>query len=102
MFIPYVIALKSRVPLCRVTSTQIAYLHIEMNCAPPEIAAIEYSWDTLVAGAPILLDDYAYLGLHPAKACHGCVCPRTWRRSLFAPDRSGPDLQAAAPLIMFA
>jgi Macrocin-O-methyltransferase (TylF) len=41
---------------------EIAYLHIDMNCAPPEVAALTYFWDRLVAGAPVLLDDYAYLG----------------------------------------
>ncbi len=45
-----------------VTARRIAYLHLDMNCAPPEIAALTYFWDRLVAGAPVLLDDYAYLG----------------------------------------
>ncbi len=48
--------------LAQVNARQIAYLHLDMNCAPPEIAALTYFWDRLVAGAPVLLDDYAYLG----------------------------------------
>lgn len=48
--------------LDQVTARQVAYLHLDMNCAPPEIAALDYFWERLVAGAPILLDDYAYLG----------------------------------------
>ncbi len=51
----------------QVTSKQVAYLHLDMNCAPPEIAALEYFWDRLVAGAPVLLDDYGYLGYTPQK-----------------------------------
>jgi Macrocin-O-methyltransferase (TylF) len=48
--------------LDRVKSHQVAYLHIDMNCAPPEVAALGYFWERLVNGAPVLLDDYAYLG----------------------------------------
>jgi hypothetical protein len=46
----------------RVRARQVAYLHLDMNCAPPEIAALAHFWDRLVEGAPVLLDDYAYLG----------------------------------------
>jgi hypothetical protein len=46
----------------RVTPSRVAYLHIDMNCAPPEVEAISYFWEKLIAGAPVLLDDYAYLG----------------------------------------
>jgi hypothetical protein len=38
-----------------------------MNCAPPAIAAITYLWDSLVPGAIILLDDYAYVGYRQQK-----------------------------------
>ncbi len=48
--------------LTQIKARQIAYLHLDMNCAPPEVAALTYLWDLLVAGAPVLLDDYAYLG----------------------------------------
>jgi hypothetical protein len=48
--------------LGQVTARRVAYLHLDMNCAPPEIAALAYFWERLVAGAPVLLDDYAYLG----------------------------------------
>lgn len=32
---------------------KVAFLHIDMNCAPPEVAAMEYFWDRLTPGAPI-------------------------------------------------
>ena len=48
--------------LAQITSTRIAYLHLDMNAAPPETAALGYFWSRLVAGAAVLLDDYAYLG----------------------------------------
>jgi len=53
--------------LNQIRSSRIAYLHLDMNCAPPEIAAIEYLWDRLVPSAIILLDDYAYFGYRQQK-----------------------------------
>ncbi len=43
-----------------VQTDNIAYLHIDMNCAPPEVAAFNHFWELLVPGAFVLLDDYAY------------------------------------------
>ena len=53
--------------LAQVSSQAIAYLHLDLNCAPPEVAALEFFWDKLVPGAPVLLDDYAYIGFTPQK-----------------------------------
>lgn len=50
-----------------VTAVRVAYLHLDMNCAPPEVAALEYFWTRLVPGAVVLLDDYAYLGFESQK-----------------------------------
>lgn len=41
---------------------QVAYLHIDMNCIAPEIAAIEFFWPKLSTGACVVLDDYAFIG----------------------------------------
>lgn len=40
----------------------VAFLHLDMNCAYPERAALEYFWNLLSPGAVVLLDDYAYFG----------------------------------------
>jgi hypothetical protein len=40
----------------------VAFLHIDMNCALPERAALEFFWDRLSPGAVVLLDDYSYRG----------------------------------------
>jgi hypothetical protein len=40
----------------------VAFLHIDMNCAYPERAALEFFWNRLSNGAIVLLDDYAYFG----------------------------------------
>lgn len=42
--------------------TKIAYLSIDMNCAAPERAALEFFWPKMVKGGIILLDDYAFSG----------------------------------------
>jgi hypothetical protein len=41
---------------------RVAFLHIDMNCAYPERAALEYFWDRLAPGGLVLFDDYAYFG----------------------------------------
>jgi hypothetical protein len=48
--------------LPQVHAKKITYLHLDTNCSPPEIAAIEFFWERLVPGAFVLLDDYAYCG----------------------------------------
>ena len=54
--------------LPRVQAERVAYLHIDMNCSPPEVAALEYFWDRLTPGAPVVLDDYAYAGYETQKS----------------------------------
>ncbi len=41
---------------------KVCYLSIDMNCVEPEIAAANYFWNHLVAGAIIILDDYGWPG----------------------------------------
>jgi macrocin-O-methyltransferase TylF-like protien len=53
--------------LPQVQTEQVAYLHIDMNSAAAEVAALEYFWNKLVPGAVVLLDDYAYFGYQPLK-----------------------------------
>ncbi len=60
---------RGRVPesLESVEIDQVCYLSLDMNIAAPEVAAIEHFWDKLVAGAPILLDDYGWQHYAPQK-----------------------------------
>lgn len=46
----------------QVEASSVAFLHIDMNCAPPEVAALRFFWPRLTPGAFVLLDDYAYRG----------------------------------------
>jgi len=61
--------IKGTVPetLPRVDATEVAYLHLDMNCSVPEQAAAEFFWPRLVPGGFILLDDYAYVGYETQK-----------------------------------
>lgn len=55
--------IKGRVPevLPSLQITQVAYLHIDMNIAAPEVAAITHFWNLLAPGAVVVLDDYGSL-----------------------------------------
>lgn len=60
---------KGQVPdaLAVVVTDRVAYLHIDMNIAEPEVAAMEYFWDKLAVGAIVVLDDYGSLAHAPQK-----------------------------------
>ncbi len=53
--------------LAQIDAREIAFMHIDMNCSPPEVAAVTALWDRLVPGAIVLLDDYAYSGYESQK-----------------------------------
>jgi O-methyltransferase len=70
-FAPYPRArlVRGKVPgtLPTVPIADVAYLSLDMNIAAPERAALEFFWDKLVPGAPVVLDDYGWLGYRPQK-----------------------------------
>jgi hypothetical protein len=51
----------------RVEAAKVAYLHLDMNCVLPEVAAAEFFWPRLVPGGVVLMDDYAYRGYREQK-----------------------------------
>jgi hypothetical protein len=61
---PRAVVVQGAVPqvLLSLNIDKVAFLHIDMNCAYPEQAALEYFWSKLTRGAIVLLDDYAYFG----------------------------------------
>ena len=65
-----VVVVKGRVPdvLSSLAIDRVAYLHIDMNIAAPEVAAAEHFWDRLVCGAVVVLDDYGSLAHVEQKA----------------------------------
>ena len=64
-FLPFKNArlVRGRVPdsLETVPIDTVAFLHLDMNIAFPERAAIEYFWPKMPVGAVVLLDDYGWV-----------------------------------------
>ena len=48
--------------LIKLTSNAIAFLHIDLNHAEPEVATLKELWPKITDGGIIILDDYAWLG----------------------------------------
>ncbi|CAG0963091.1 8-demethyl-8-(2, 3-dimethoxy-alpha-L-rhamnosyl)-tetracenomycin-C 4'-O-methyltransferase [Methylophilaceae bacterium] len=59
---PQVKLIKGAIPetLVDFKCSKVAFIHIDMNCAIPEIAAAEFFWPYLVSGGYMLLDDFAW------------------------------------------
>ena len=74
--------------------SSVAYLHLDMNCAPPEVAAADYFWDLRLPGATVLLDDYAYVWCEPQKTAMDPFASAMGHRDLLAANRPGLDGQA--------
>lgn len=56
--------------LADVKIDKVAFLHLDLNCATPEKAALEYFWPRMVTGGIILLDDYGWRGYENQKMAH--------------------------------
>ncbi|HEY2799612.1 MAG TPA: TylF/MycF/NovP-related O-methyltransferase [Chthoniobacterales bacterium] len=61
---PNAVIIQGVVPeiLPQVPADGVAFLHLDMNCACPERAALEFFWPRLTPGALVLFDDYSYFG----------------------------------------
>lgn len=61
---------QGRIPetLGLVPAKAIAFIHIDLNCSGPEVAALDYFWSRITPGGMVLLDDYAYVGFALSKA----------------------------------
>jgi hypothetical protein len=59
---PQVKLVRGTVPatLTQVATDRVAFLSIDMNCAEPEVAALDHFWPRLVPGGVVVLDDYAF------------------------------------------
>ena len=70
-FAPYpnVHVIQGRVPevLRDRAPDKVAFLHLDMNSAPAELAALEFFWERMTPGALILLDDYGWRGYRAQK-----------------------------------
>jgi hypothetical protein len=75
--------------LPQVKAGKVCYLHIDMNCAAPEIAAAEYFWDKLVPGAVMILDDYGWTRHYEQKMAFDCFAARKGVMVLALPTGQG-------------
>ena len=59
---PYARIVEGTVPetLGAFTGTKVAYLHIDMNAAYPEVEALRFFWNYLTPGALVVFDDYGF------------------------------------------
>ena len=64
-----VVLVRGSIPstLSTVEIPSVCYLHIDMNCAKPEIQTARFFWPKMVKDGVVLLDDYAYVGYEPQK-----------------------------------
>lgn len=97
-FAPYpkAVLVRGKVPdtLRNVNIGSVCYLSIDMNIVEPEIAAIEYFWDKLVPGAPVILDDYGWNGFLPQKEAMDDFAARKGVPILDLPTGQGLILKA--------
>jgi len=94
---PRAILVRGRVPdtLAAIEIDQVCYLSIDMNIAFPEVAAMEHFWDKLVTGAPVILDDYGWLGYAPQKEAMDAFADRKKVKILTLPTGQGLLLKPA-------
>jgi O-methyltransferase len=66
---PQVRVMKGRIPevFADGCPERIAYLHIDLNQAPAEIASLEHLFDRMVPGGILILDDYEWSGVYRAQ-----------------------------------
>ena len=81
---PYVKVIKGVVPdvLHEVAPDQIAFLHVDMNSAAPELAALQFLWDRISPGAAIVFDDYGWMMFRALREFRRFRWPPEGKRSL--------------------
>jgi O-methyltransferase len=83
--------IKGSVPdtLSLVSCQRVAFLSIDMNCAFPEVKALEYFWETLSEGAVVILDDYGFKAHAEQKRCHDRFADQHGTKVLALPTGQG-------------
>ena len=88
---PNAVVVQGVVPeiLQSIPADRVAFLHVDMNCAAPECAAVDYFWEKLSKGGIILLDDYAHNEYPEQKAPMDDVIRRRGSEVLALPTGQG-------------
>lgn len=75
--------------LAKIGFGKVAFLHIDMNCALPERAALEFFWEKLSPGAVVLFDDFAYAGYEAQREALAAVARARGHEILSMPTGQG-------------
>jgi len=67
----------------------VAFVHVDLNCAAPEKAALEFFWPLLSRGGVVLLDDYAYFGCSSQTAAIDAFAAHVGAQVLSLPTGQG-------------
>lgn len=83
--------IKGAVPgiLPSIQTKQVAFLSIDMNCAAPEKAALEYFYPKLVSGGVVVFDDYGHRGHDLQKQLADAVAAQYGNTILTLPTGQG-------------
>lgn len=80
-------AVPETLPLVKTNS--ICFLHLDMNVALPEVAALEYFWNKISKGGVILFDDYGFRGHSAQKVAEDAWAAKNGVEILSLPTGQG-------------
>lgn len=86
--------LRETLPSARLES--VAFLHVDMNNAEPEVFGVRYLWPLMPAGAMMLLDDFAYVGFEPQNEAMNALAKELGFNILSTPTGQGIVVKQAA------
>ena len=88
---PNIHVLRGRIPevLAERAPQKIAFLHLDLNSAVAEAAALEFFDGRLAPGAFVLLDDYGWMGFRPQKLAADAFFSRLGRPIVELPTGQG-------------
>lgn len=88
--------IKGRVPeiLQTLDIESVAFLHIDMNIAEPEVQALQHFWPRLTPGAIVVFDDYASMAHQEQKAALDACAGTRGFQILALPTGQGLALKA--------
>ena len=86
-----VIIVRGEIPasLQEVKIQKVAYLSIDMNCAYPELAALDFFWPKMTNGGIIVLDDYGFSGHEEQKRVADVFAEKHGVKILSSPTGQG-------------
>jgi hypothetical protein len=96
---PGVELLEGRIPevLAGVEVEHVAFLHVDLNGAAAETAAVEYFWPRLVPGGVLVYDDYGHFEYAESHAAADALAERLGYSILELPTGQGLVVKSPAP-----